>query len=462
MKKIICLAVCTIIVVLMFGCAEADEGDAVQQTTEAADNTKETVKMNSAVDTIEIIPNPVPVITPSESLKEQYDIPETYTYSAQEANRKLMVEVNADIVVPDENCMPVYQARTEEFSQDIAYTLFNTFCSDTEMYHFTNQLTKEMVLEQIEMCKERMEKLLEDSEDWKQAVTSLRFFEELLPNAPEVLDEERADGTIGEIENCTDVGFNAYERYADGMNGWGKFMTVTNSGSLTYAYYSDYKIPAAEVFWDPVLTEIYYSVLMLQDTNIDQEGFSKVGLKPGEAQQMVQKLLDENGINMTAARVYMQHDKDEKNYVYKVCCVRNVNGSDVSYMTRTNYEQMAFRVNSEGVFSMGWINPLEVGEMMEHNAQLVPFSDIIKVFEEDVLYKYEMLINTTGQGVRVEIDSVTLSLQQAVTAYGSTLIPAWNFYGNCIVDGEGEYNKIGEALFTINAMNGNVIDMYAY
>ena len=461
MKKILIM----VIVILMLALSACQPTDVLQQTTEAVDSIPATTETSEVIDTSETTPSPAPITTPGESLQEQYDIPKTYTYIAQGADGELTVEVDADIIVPDVNCMPMYQVTAREFSQEMAYKLFNAFRGDTEMYDYTNQQTKEIVLKKIEWLKGRINALEEDSLDWKAAVEGLEYFEELLPNAPEERDEERADGTIGELKYSKNVGFEAYERYEDGMNGWGKFISVINGvkdGSLTYTYYSDFKMPAAEPFWAPFLIEKYDSVLIIDDSDVDEEDISKTGIKPSEAKQMVKDFLDENDIELKPERVYLQCDKKGKYYTYKVACVKTVDGLDTAYVTSDGAEQAVIRVNGDGIVSVAWINPIEVGEVLEPVTQLMPFSEIADVFEDMIITKYETLISSTGNSVDICIDTITLSLQQVSTGYGSAMAPVWNFYGTSTVENDGEGSKSGETMLSINAMDGRVIDLYVY
>ena len=120
MKKIVRFSICAILLISLCGCNAADEGDAVQQTTEAVDSIPATTETSEVIDKSETTPSPAPITTPGESLQEQYDIPKTYTYSAQGADGELTVEVDADIIVPDVNCMPMYQVTARLFHEEMA------------------------------------------------------------------------------------------------------------------------------------------------------------------------------------------------------------------------------------------------------------------------------------------------------------------------------------------------------
>ncbi len=103
-----------------------------------------------------------------------------------------------------------------------------------------------------------------------------------------------------------------------------------------------------------------------------------------------------------------------------------------------------------------------MGEVIEPVTQLRPFSEIAEEFEEMIISKYATMISSTGNGMDINIDTITLSLQQVSNGYGSTLAPVWNFYGTSTVDNDGQGSKSGETMISINAMDGRVIDLYVY
>jgi hypothetical protein len=172
---------------------------------------------------------------PKLSLKEQYGIPETYTYDAQGADGKLNIHVDAVVVVPEGSALPIYRAVKSEFSQDTASAFFQALCGDTEMWVDSGQRTKAQLQDGIVRINKRIEEIKDDpysADELKTAKGSLAYCEEELKTAPDTLAEERADGTFMEMtdvvpdigqntgetetntpEPITYKGFIAYERY---------------------------------------------------------------------------------------------------------------------------------------------------------------------------------------------------------------------------------------------------------
>ncbi|MCL2672696.1 MAG: DUF6034 family protein, partial [Clostridiales bacterium] len=94
------------------------------------------------------------------TLREQYDIPEqykdTYAYPAQGFNGTLTVAVDADIIVPEGNAIPIYRIRAVNFSQEQIDLLWQALIGDTEMWQAATERTKAQILEEITELKELM------------------------------------------------------------------------------------------------------------------------------------------------------------------------------------------------------------------------------------------------------------------------------------------------------------------
>ena len=129
------------------------------------------------------------------------------------------------------------------------------------------------------------------------------------------------------------------------------------------------------------------------------------------------------------------------------------------------YESLYCQVNSEGIFDILWMCPLEIIETVNEDAQLKPFSEIQEIFEKMMTIEYEAQAEFGGTEYDFEIDRVTLSLHRVVEQDSNEtglLVPAWNFYGKLTTsyDGSpfGPVDSLGESFLTINAIDGSVID----
>ncbi len=124
-------------------------------------------------------------------------------------------------------------------------------------------------------------------------------------------------------------------------------------------------------------------------------------------------------------------------------------------------------VRDQGLCYLSYHNPYDVGETVEENVELLPFSDIWDIFSNLALLSIQRLeIDENLQKNELEVYQVRfgyMSLLQADGSYRYT--PVWDFYGRRYLAGTGPYGHAHEAApiegcseLTINAVNGTVID----
>lgn len=293
------------------------------------------------------------------SLSEQYSIPETYTYDTQGADGKLNINVNARVIVPESSALPIYRVRQTEFSQGTVSAYFQALCGDAEMWIDSGQQSKSQINDTIVKVKARIAQIQDDpqlSDELEMNKQLLAELEQQLKTAPDTPAEQRADGMLIQKNDAApdmlpseegdeplatpkiqDVGvatgIEAYERYNGGT---GRTFYVNNDGSPSIIY-MDLRNPAAGGDFG-----LSYSLPVTDDSNVDEEMLSKAGLKPGEARQMVQGLLDKTDSGMAVDSVYLQdvaqyYDdgtvQPAENYAYLIYCVRLVDGLPCSYVT---------------------------------------------------------------------------------------------------------------------------------
>ena len=124
-------------------------------------------------------------------------------------------------------------------------------------------------------------------------------------------------------------------------------------------------------------------------------------------------------------------------------------------------------VGKNGVCFISYQYPTEVGEVVEEQVELLPFADIQDIFEEVSLLSiqnFEMYEDLTDMTLDVrEIRFGYRLVKQPESIGGYRYIPVWDFYGiDWPIYGEGSYypENRDEPVFTINAINGTVIDRW--
>lgn len=164
--------------------------------------------------------------------------------------------------------------------------------------------------------------------------------------------------------------------------------------------------------------------------------------------------------------------------IYEFMYTRQINGVPVTYtnddasaspkdLTNVappwNYEKIRIFVDDIGIYACIWTGPCSIIDYQTDAAVLLPYKDIIKIFEEMISIKYNGYTQTGINGnVHVNIDRITLGLTRIIEKGDNEtglLVPAWDFFGWY---DEGHEYPIGldgyEPLMTINALDGSIID----
>lgn len=168
---------------------------------------------------------------------------------------------------------------------------------------------------------------------------------------------------------------------------------------------------------------------------------------------------------------------------YALHYARTVNGIPITYTdnaggasdsmdsdTKTwEYEALDFIITEEGIEQVRIRSPYDVGEPQEETLSLLPFSDIMNIFEKIMLVR-NAFVDEYGASREYRIDRITLGYGRiydpTVSSSSGILIPVWDFFGG-FTDTPDEaddqaaertsYNP-AQSQLTINAADGTVID----
>lgn len=142
-----------------------------------------------------------------------------------------------------------------------------------------------------------------------------------------------------------------------------------------------------------------------------------------------------------------------------------------SYANVPDYERCVVTISNRGFESVLYSNPMQIGGTIQPTAQLLPFDDITSVLKSVMPIAYDALYsNPNNDAITFTIDRITLGYIRTPvkgTDNAYQLIPVWDFFGiGKEAKVEGFLNSLKSpniSLFTINAMDGTVIDRsYGY
>ena len=130
------------------------------------------------------------------------------------------------------------------------------------------------------------------------------------------------------------------------------------------------------------------------------------------------------------------------------------------------YEKLYVDVDENGIFGLRYEYPINKPVLETENVTLLSFSEIWQIAEQvapmTIMYneQYEAVVDNALFIERVELGYMCVPKMDEPGHY--QLIPVWDFFGRRILNDQ-LYDQYNNALLTINAMDGTVIDrQYGY
>ena len=444
------------------------------------------------------------------------DIPQgRYTFSATGLDGRLRIAVNAEITVPETTAMPIVRVKRGGFPQELVTKLFNHFYAGETAYDASSEHveTKAEIEPLIIDAKRRLAdgSYAEYGYTEEEYTARLKRIEERYSAAPETAPAlPISNGTmhIQELENIGDYLLLNVDN--DTVSDTARTMNVltpnsrysANSGFGTHLYYRVHSRTKKTVEYNS------QGILRTDGKNLPEAARKKLTISFNEAKALCDdmfaaaELSDDYKLGHaflvgdTGTGVYSGDGKElgtpAENYAYRLYYTRMINGipcfvnTDIGLDDSNNgttslpwyYEYISFTVDNSGLTYLSWHNPIEIMDTVTENAALLPFNDIIDVFEAMIRIEYEAFLNkwTDGSGeMDINIDTVELCLvrvRERDSEATGLLVPAWVFYGNnTVVSNDGStlydfahgnassWNKEPFPILIINAVDGSTIDL---
>ena len=430
------------------------------------------------------------------------DTPETYTKTF--SSGRLNVDVNAKVNVPDCGALPIVRVEGADFSQEQVTLLFNYFCGDIKMYTAADEMTKDVLENQIVNLKALIvqEENSEDTDpaDLERYRRQLSEAQKALPGAPTKIEKIQADGalkTISEYHPVTKAEVGRYTVLA-AAGGDKSFRVINNSDrqeAISYVH-EDGSGGGGKAL--RTMAKLAYADQSMHlsfgmgnrvpvDENTTQEqlpALSNLRTTPLQARQMAESMINELGLSMMVKNMYLIDDKhndggefyDAKNYAYEIECARVVAGAGCAVVAGSAtggsigadqfappaswfYESFVLRITDDDIISLEWVSPTKILDTVVEDCELLSFNDIQNVFEKMMSTIYEFKANQSEEGettvsiYSTELELVRISEQNSIK--NGLLVPTWRFYG-----AYGGPQTENECFLTINAVDGSIIDTY--
>ncbi|HOG01466.1 MAG TPA: DUF6034 family protein [Clostridia bacterium] len=435
-------------------------------------------------------------------LTKRYSIKEHLDKEVSLFEGKLIIRVDADVVVPAVDTLSITHVVPANFTQETVSALFEALCGSTVMYKGRNEFSKPEIEQLLLTLKRQKEELVANGgESWEieNLDSAVAYYETQYAAAPDAIEDSVCDGTLYPGESwIKDVFIGTYTYVlASEFPGPQDFLWYTGKKCKTFYVFnnSDQTEPVdtgSEKMYPSRQANMEYHDERYYDSSWDCYWNSK-RLSVASSADLTQGELDAAGLSPESAiaqaealfaRVRIPFTVQDVRYIaakapfYELDCSRQVNGANLTIggegvggdglSPYWPYERLRIWISGNGIFYFFWISPYEVADTEVENATLLPFEQIEEIFYGMMKAVYApQAQNENGTGIRVT--KVSLQLQRLKLKEDNSeglLTPVWCFYGTRTVDeavkNEGmtsDWERGYMPLLIVNAIDGSIIDL---
>lgn len=216
----------------------------------------------------------------------------------------------------------------------------------------------------------------------------------------------------------------------------------------------------------------------------DESRLSQQVLTWGEAREMAETFIAEVSPDFTLYWVGQASGEQTSRKAYAFLFTRVVDQIPVTYADNAqageeienqqytsppDMEKITMVIDQERIVNVCWSDPWAVGDVLQENVTLMPFSSIMDIFGTIAPLSIQSMENENqvmgGESNRWEISEIRLGYMPVLRKDDSgewELRPVWDFIGTRIFAKE-YYDDVGNCAMTIDAIDGTIIDRaYGY
>ena len=417
-----------------------------------------------------------------ETIGEALGIPDRWSETFENQNGKISFAVNAPIILPNTEKVPVAEVSPIAFSQEMADKMIEVLLGGAELYE-PQGMTREQLRDYIVdikalIAEAKSEPETQDKNDWIEKLQrELAYYEETYNNTPQELQKRPTDSRLRLLN--------------EGVSGL-DLMADTASGTMRLMLYNNENFSKACVY-RPTLDGM--SFREYRDAKIHKplmEAPEGVNMSRDEAQYKAKEIASalDSGLGLAYTGVAATMSGEDE-YVWQMVFTRTVNGFNMPYETHEHggnestemadplvlYEKMTIFIDDKGLAGFEWNAPMRMDQIVNDNVVILPFEQLQETARAALLLHFNELSEKYSDQVThvsVHINYITLGLARInkKDARGKyQLIPVWDFYGvqinNMADTGDNMKKRFAEqdansyshfSMITINAIDGSVID----
>ncbi len=425
---------------LLAGCAAESSDSVVKLKSEVETQTKLSAKDKDQSDKSSV--------SPSIPLREALEAPETCSRRAEDFSGRLQIVTEATVDIPTVFEAPVLPVVKQPLDQAQIDRITKAFFQNADVYD-AQAYRKDQTLKKLQAPYTFQEEPM-DAWDASVGTTNKVYGAVRLPDQSCCrYDLEQREGYTG-----------AWMKKTDGMDGLWE--------ARPYAWAS------------------YDAMKSLYTWVVDEKTLAdKIGISQKEAKKTADTMaarLQIKDLEAAACEPVLEMDANYKGvpgkenvtgYGYAFHYTRKPGGIPVTYTQNTTAgcEVLDIYVTKDGIDEILFANPLTYGEAETEAGQLLPFSDIMDIYEKMLAVSREGMFVDQRDGVRdadAPVQSMAYHTERIKFGYariGGMLVPVWDFFGTYELSYDGK-NKIRvcdtqKSFLTIRAADGTVVDRAA-
>lgn len=436
-------------------------------------------------------------------LRQSLGAPEHYQSEAADATGKLQVLTDADVEIPDVSKVSAIAVSAHPFGQSVIDQVTEVFFPDAKIYTMDsyNEMTQADYQAEIEKLKGYVSEGNLDPYNWGtdengnylyDIYAVIEQLEQNYENAPRERNLTEAHPQYGLTEDdgkggtfTRDDSFFGVACQPDGL----AFDYIIKSyGSMDMELRIE-RIREQVSMESQIMWNEYDSLKANEEQAWPDEGDMprEAGITLEEARQIA----DEK-----AAGLQLEH-MELAAWEYGICCefipseskqnmldagyifhyTRKLNGIPVTFtsdwggnledmdseMETWCYEVLDIIVTEDGVDTVNYNNPYDIGEVRTENLSLLPFDEVMEIYEKMMLIQNASALNYAISST-YHIDRITFGYtriyEPSTDSRVGLLVPVWDFFGSNDLEMETDaFTSVSRYLsyLTVNAIDGSII-----
>lgn len=446
------------------------------------------------------------------ALRERLKAPEHYKNESVYENGGLIIDTDADVLVPDADTVDTYAVSAKEVNQELIDQVTNAFFKEEDKiyqgysyFEWTKDDLQQMI---TRLKKYKSEGNLDPYDHGKDENGNLQYdidamiasYEERLKTAPDQREKVEVKPALnleywskGEGERVKEVDQDHFSGAAETEHG-------------TYQYTVDYALKPDVQFCiskikdeqkDPMefsdWTEAEFVLSNPDSPNyIPEASIQKMlNISYEDAKKIAEETVEALGWGLVftdwdySVFCHGEQGASEDGMLdagYQFVFTRNLNGVPITYelsngggledmdstLVPWSYERCLVIVGDDGIQEVTLQNPYDIGEIKTENVKLMDFESVINIYEQMMEVSNADILNYESKRtfhIRKIKFGYTRIYDPASDNETGLLVPVWDFFGGfdaVSADGTQSQHNTGErssnSFLTINAIDGSIID----